>query len=427
MQAILLCAGSSSRMAPLGDKVFFEFQGKSLLLHQIETLISIGWNDIIIVANAHNKDKILLSIQNIKEVKIHIVEQIILEDGMKGAIEVCKKFITKDAFILNSNDIVDKSILIKIKEESQKRKYDSIICGKVVKKYFPGGYLSVNSGLLSNIIEKPGEGNEPSNLVNLVLHYFYDFQSFAQYVENISNSSDDAYEQALCQFAQKNKVFVLEYSGFWQAIKYPWHILDLFSFFCPQISFIHPSAQISEKAIIKGNVYIEEGVKIFENSVIVGPCYIGKNSIIANNTLIRESYIGENSVIGFSTEVARSYLFKNVWTHSNYIGDSIIDENVSFGAGTITGNLRLDECEIFVDIKGQKVNSQKTKLGSIIGSGSRIGTQCSINPGIKIGKNVFIGSGINIQKNVDNEKYIYIKQEICEKENLYHSDVTQRK
>ena len=79
--------------------------------------------------------------------------------------------------------------------------------------------------------------------------------------------------------------------------------------------------------------------------MIKGPAHIGENSIIANNSLVRGSMVGRDCVVGFTTEVTRSYLNKEVWMHSNYIGDSIIDSNVSFGAGSVTGNLRFDEAE----------------------------------------------------------------------------------
>jgi len=67
---------------------------------------------------------------------------------------------------------------------------------------------------------------------------------------------------------------------------------------------------------------------VLENAVIRGPVYIGANSIIGNNALVRDhSHIGSNSVIGYSTEVKHSYIGDNCWFHSNYIGDSIVDNN----------------------------------------------------------------------------------------------------
>ena len=40
------------------------------------------------------------------------------------------------------------------------------------RAYFPGGYLTLEGGRVTSVVEKPGAGNEPSDLVNLVAHVF---------------------------------------------------------------------------------------------------------------------------------------------------------------------------------------------------------------------------------------------------------------
>ena len=174
---------------------------------------------------------------------------------------------------------------------------------------------------------------------------------------------------------------------------------------------------IAETAKVNGNVIIESGVKIFDNAVINGPVYIGKNCIIGNNALVRSSMLGDDCVVGFSSEVARSYLRSKVWLHMNYLGDSIIEDNVSFGSTAHTANFRLDEGTIKVNIKGEKIDSGLTKLGAIIGSNVRVGTAVSIMPGIKIGRGSFIGAGLVADEDVADGKFVYYKQEKQIKDN----------
>ena len=127
---------------------------------------------------------------------------------------------------------------------------------------------------------------------------------------------------------------------------------------------------------------LEENVRIMENAVVRGPCYIGKNSVIGNNVLIREGvHIGDDCVVGFSTEIKHSYIGDRCWFHSNYIGDSIIADRCSFGAGTITANLRFDEEEVTVLDNGRPLNSGLNRLGAIIGADSKTGVNVSI-PGL---------------------------------------------
>ena len=189
---------------------------------------------------------------------------------------------------------------------------------------------------------------------------------------------------------------------------------------------IAETAKISANAIINGEVIIGDNVKIFDGAVINGPAYIGDNSVVATNSLVRESDVSKNCVIGFSTEIARSFLSNEVWTHSNYIGDSIIGNNVSFGAGSLTGNLRLDEKNIMVDYDGNKYDSQTNKFGAVIGDDVRIGVNTSIMPGIKIGSGSFIGAGIVVPKNIENNSYVRASWELKISENKESAAVNDR-
>ena len=177
--------------------------------------------------------------------------------------------------------------------------------------------------------------------------------------------------------------------------------------------FIHKSA------VISGNVYIEEGARILENTKIVGPTYIGQGTIIGQNCLVRESMIGANCVVGYSTEIARSYVAENCWFHTNYIGDSVISENVSMGAGTVLANYKLDETTINSFISKQKLDTGKVKLGSVIGKNVRIGVNCSIMPGIKIGENSLVGASIILDKDLPSNKYcVFSGSNYITKDNL---------
>ena len=162
---------------------------------------------------------------------------------------------------------------------------------------------------------------------------------------------------------------------------------------------------------------LEEGVKILENAVVIGPVYIGKNTVVATGALVRGSHIGANSVIGFGSEVARSYVGNEVWTHSNYIGDSIIGHDVSFGAGCVTGNLRLDENNIQALVQGGKIDTGLNKFGLVTGNHVRCGINTSFMPGVKVGSNCFIGAGIVISEDIEDNKYVYGKSELTVKEN----------
>lgn len=409
MKVIMLAAGRSKRMKPIEDKNFLSFLGKPLLVHQLEILKKAGIGEVILVGGKHNLEKIGAMAKSLK-MKINIVEQKNLELGMCGAVLAAKDLIKgKEVMVLSSNDVVDVKAFKLIIKAAEKGGAESFILGKKVTSYFPGGYLETDKkGLIKNIVEKPEPGTEPSDLVNLVVHVHKDADNLVKYLEKADSKKDDLYEQALAKMMKDGvKMLAVEYDGFWQPLKYPWHVHNVFNYLFSQAKKeIAKSAKIAKRAIVNGEVIIGENVKVFDGAVINGPCYIGDDTIVATNALVRDSNVGKNCVIGFSTEVARSVLGDEVWTHSNYIGDSIIGNNVSFGAGTVTGNLRLDEKNVQVYYDGKKIDAHTNKFGAIIGNNVRVGVNTSLMPGIKIGSGSFIGGGIVVPEDVAEKSFV---------------------
>jgi bifunctional UDP-N-acetylglucosamine pyrophosphorylase/glucosamine-1-phosphate N-acetyltransferase len=413
MKVVFLCGGIGKRMFPLTeDKFMFKFLGKTLLEHQVELAKKAGFKDFIVVGNP-------LNIENIKELCKNIdakIEFAIQQEpnGMADAILSTKEAIQNNEIILvNPNDVFDQSVYKKILVEYKKGDYESYIIGYKVSSYFPGGYLEVNqNNELIKIHEKPGEGNEPSNMINIVIHLHKNVASLLEFLEKTKSTKDDLYECAISKMIESgHKIKVVYYDGFWRAIKYPWDVLDVIRYFLGDIKTpkISKSAKISKKAQIYGGVIIEDNARILENAVIRGPCYIGKNTVIGNNTLIwNSSHIGDNCVIGYSTEVKHSYIGDNCWSHMSYIGDSIIADNCSFGAGTVTANFRFDEKPIKVYIKGMKNESGLDKLGVIMGTDCKAGINSCIMPGIKVGPNSVIGPGVILTRDLEPNKMIVV-------------------
>ncbi|MBT5015994.1 NTP transferase domain-containing protein [Candidatus Peregrinibacteria bacterium] len=414
MKVLLLAAGRSQRVKPIADKNFLRFCGKYLIHHQVEALNKAGFNDIILIGGAHNLKQLKTFAKDFqshhKDCTIKVVEQKDLDAGMAGAVLSTKKQVKKDEpiLIVSSNDVVEQEAYKLIFDAAQNEYFESCLLGKKVTEYFPGGYLEVDSQWqIKSIIEKPGKGKEPSDLVNLVLHLHKDSQRLFRYLEEAQSKKDDLYEVALDKMMKSGvKMQAIPYEGYWQPIKYPWHVIEVAKhFFELAPKHIAPSAIIGKRVTISGEVFIEEGAKVFDGATIIGPAYIGRNSVVATNALVRDSYVGEECVIGFASEVARSFVGDHVWTHSNYIGDSIIGSNVSFGAGSVTGNLRFDEANVNVNIKDEKMDSGTPKLGLITGDNIRVGVNTSFMPGIKIGSDCLIGAGLVINQDIPNKSF----------------------
>lgn len=342
-----------------------------------------------------------------------IVEQEDLDLGMRGALLSALPTCTEEkVLIVSANDFIDVKAYKDLITASKNLKTGGVLLARKVKTYFPGGYLSLKGKRITGIVEKPAPGTEPSDMINLVAHVHASKTTLLKALQAVKPTKDDGYEVSLDALFKTERYEALAYTGSWQAVKYPWHLLDLLPSLLPanKKPIIHPSAVIHTTAVIEGAVIIEAGAKVFAHATITGPAYIGKNAIIANNALVRGSSIGEGSVVGYSTEICRSILQSNVWTHMNYVGDSVVGDNVSLGGGTTTGNLRLDEAEIQSMVHGKPVPTGRVKFGTIIGSNCRFGFQSSTLPGVKVGADCFINATTLVSEDIPDGSFVKSKQ-----------------
>ena len=419
IDVLLLAGGESTRFWPFTDKNLTSFFGKSLLYWHFEQLVRIGCNRVVVVTNKESNE----SLQRVPVPKKLRVEYVIQSGvGQGHAVLSAKDLFGKNpALVLNASDIYEDDLLRDIGNAYKKDPQSIHIAAVKVTSYFPGGYLKLNStNTIQEIIEKPKEGKEPSDIVNLVVDVIPDMESFCETVKTFGRYPADGYERALNKMIKSGiiaKPFIT--TTRWLYLKYPWHILSVMDMCLETITDQHidRSVKIGKFVTIEGPVIIEEGVKISEGTKIVGPVYIGKNTIIGNDNIIRYSHIGESCITGFSTDITRSYIGNNCWFHTNYVGDSVIDSDVSMGSGTVLANLRLDESDIPSKVKEEQINTKRTKLGVMIGSGVRIGVNVSIMPGIKIGKKSFVGAGVVLGEDLKDGMYCRITPTVVVSEN----------
>jgi bifunctional UDP-N-acetylglucosamine pyrophosphorylase/glucosamine-1-phosphate N-acetyltransferase len=120
---------------------------------------------------------------------------------------------------------------------------------------------------------------------------------------------------------------------------------------------------------------------------------VGPNCYIRGST-----YIGRNCRVGNAVEVKNTVLMdRSNIPHHNYVGDSVIMEDVNLGAGTKVANLRLDGGNVTSVSKGKRINTGLRKLGTIIGPGVKTGINSVIDVGTVISEDAFIGPGARVK------------------------------
>ena len=418
---VILAGGKSSRLWPFEDKSLIEFLGEPLFLRQLRAYLELGLTDVSIITNPNNEERLKSLAERCQGINAEVLVQR-EPKGMGDALLQLRNRVRLEAsrpiYISQVHDLFDADFHRAILEGSEHGLADSLLAAQEVTSYFPGGYLMLDAdGRVTGIVEKPGAGNEPSNLVTLVAHLHRNpgelLAAIAEEYGKVAGP-DDHYERAMAQLMQRRVFRAIPYRGQSRSIKFPWHVLDAMDFMLARIQEprIDPAAAIASSARIKGPVVIESGARVFDGAAVVGPAYVGANTIIGNNALVRESMIGQRCVVGYSTEVARSYVANDVWFHTNYVGDSVIDSNVSFGSGAITANLRLDERSVRSTIRGQRMDTGRIKLGAMVGSGTRVGVNTLLMPGVKVGIGSLVGPGVVMKEDVPDHTQVLVKQEL---------------
>ena len=163
----------------------------------------------------------------------------------------------------------------------------------------------------------------------------------------------------------------------------PWKILELSEKLIADLSEDKIAGEVHPNANIEGKVHIGKGSRILPGVYIEGNVSIGENCKVGPNCYIRgNTSIGDNCHIGQSVEIKNSLILSNSNVgHLSYVGDSILCEEVNFGAGTITSNYRHDKGNHTFIINGEVEDTGRRKFGAIIGKAVHTGINTSIYPG----------------------------------------------
>ncbi|HUX11398.1 MAG TPA: hypothetical protein VMW87_00140 [Spirochaetia bacterium] len=149
---------------------------------------------------------------------------------------------------------------------------------------------------------------------------------------------------------------------------------------------IHSSQYGSDSGFnVRDGVAVHSTAQIEPGVVIRGPAILMPGCSVGPNALLREGvYVGANARVGSSCEVKSSLLFSgSVLAHLNYVGNSIIGNEVNIEAGAVIANHfnERTEREVAVVAFGTVMKTGVFKFGALVGDRSRIGANAVTTPG----------------------------------------------
>jgi len=244
----------------------------------------------------------------------------------------------------------------------------------------------------------------------------------------------------------------------YKLIEYPWQLVhvnggellrewqeddaEVLGTVCEGAYLINPSAiHIGKDSVIKpgavldasdGPIYIEQAVTISPNVTMLGPCFIGRESLIQPSAVIRQdTSIGPVCKAGGEIEASIMHGYSNK-QHHGFLGHSYLGQWVNCGAGMTNSDLKNTYGPVRVPINGQYVNSGETFVGVMIGDHSKVGINTFFPTGAVIGFSCnifttncppsFVPSFSWIteteQKQFDAEKGVQIAQSVMARRNI---------
>lgn len=401
---MVLAAGRGERLWPLAEnrpKHLLPVAGIPIIERTLRSLSKARIRDVVLIVN-FRAERIREEIGIGKQLGCNITY--VTQRNIRGTADALsaseKEVQGEDRFLtIYGDDYYQQDVLVKFVRKASKTN-DMIIATAGVDDASRFGGLDIKRGLIRSIREKLAKGPGRVNAGIYVLNRSI-FPALARTRKSVRGEFEltDSIEELLRQGKMVRAIPLGE--GKWVGLSYPWDLLEANRL---ALKERRPSVagKVEDGANLKGPVTIERGAVVKSGSYLEGPVFIGSDSQVGPNSYLRpHTSLGRNVKVGAGCEVKNSIVMDNTTIpHLSYIGDSIIGENCSLGAGTITANLRFDEATVRSPVKGVTVDSGRKKLGAVLGDDVHTGVNVSLLPGVKVGPATWIGPGTIVRRDL---------------------------
>lgn len=422
MPLLVLLAEAAPQLWPLRAPALMRFGTEPMLVSQLRRFQSLGFTEVVIVADESVAHEVRGTVNaRIRAMHVQVIAQP-EADGIADALlrvaPLLRDRPRTPLFLARVHDLFDDGMAHQLLKAFHNAPTESFISGYDGQGDPDDARLIVSpSGRLAGVVDPFQPARMSGTQVNLYAHIHADAGRLLDLLDELHRFSPtdggEIYFRALDTLAKQHPYRVQTYRGPWYRLCYPWHVLDMMSVFLARIQgrSIAESAQVSSAAHLSGDIFVGERVSIAPGAVIIGPTYIGANSIIGHNTLIRGSMLLNQVQIGFGSEVARSYIGDQCSLHTARALDSVLAPGVNLSAGCTTANLRIDREPVKSVVDGQRMATGRDKLGAIIGQEAFLAVNTLTMPGVKIGPHAQIGPGTQLRDDVRDGQRVFVSQE----------------
>ncbi|MGL5001285.1 MAG: bifunctional UDP-N-acetylglucosamine diphosphorylase/glucosamine-1-phosphate N-acetyltransferase GlmU [Cetobacterium sp.] len=426
LKTLILAAGKGTRMKSELPKVLHKVCGVPMVQKIVDTCSKIGSIENILILG-HKKEEVLKVLQNSEYVVQN--EQLGTGHAVIQAKEKLKNFDGTVMILCGDTPLLREETLKDLYNYHKSTKSTTTILTSIYQNPFGYGRILKKDGEVVGIIEEKEATDEIKKIkeVNAGV-YCFESRELLRALEKIDNKNEKG-EYYLTDVisinvkaGKKVEAFLLEDNNEILGINSKVelekansimrnrinkeHMENGVIFIDKNTTYIEESVKIGQDTIIYPGVVLEGNTSIGENCEILGntriiDCKIGNNvrvessvleeSIVEDKVTIGpfahlrpKSHLKEEVHIGNFVEIKKSVLEKGVKAgHLTYLGDATVGEKTNIGAGTITCNY-----------------DGKNKFKTTIGKNAFIGSDTMLVAPVNIGENSLVGAGSVITKDV---------------------------
>jgi UDP-N-acetylglucosamine diphosphorylase/glucosamine-1-phosphate N-acetyltransferase len=151
--------------------------------------------------------------------------------------------------------------------------------------------------------------------------------------------------------------------------------------------FLHPTAHIDPMVVADttgGPVWIGPGAVVMAFTRLEGPCGVGAGTQLFGAKVRAGTTLGPHCRVGGEVEASIALGHLNKY-HDGFLGHTYAGEWVNLAAGTSTADLRFDYRPVAVALNGERIDTGRVKVGSVIGDHARTGLGVLFDAGTVVG------------------------------------------
>lgn len=377
MQVVILAAGEGTRMRPLTastPKPMLPVADRPLVAHTADAAVEAGVDELVFVVgyeadvvrayfgDSYHDTPVTYAVQDEQR-------------GTAHAVKAAADRLTGPFAVLNGDDLYDSASIGRLLDG-----------GPAVGTYevadpTPYGVFDVRENRIVAVVEKPSD--PPSNRINVGA---YVFPAAAR--EWLDVPESDRGEHELTDVLERaiNSVDVRAVPiERWQGVGRPWELLAANEW---KLGAVDRSIRgdVASSAVVRGDVTVEPGATIEPGVVVEGPALVRDGATVGPNAYVRgATLLGPDVHVGQSVEVKNSVVRAGTnLPHLSYVGDSVVGTDVNFGAGTTVANLRHDDGDVRLTVKGERISTGRRKFGVVVGDGAKTGIDTSLDAGVTL-------------------------------------------